>query len=48
VECLKRYSTKSMDLRLGSTFFLEEICGGVAGAECVWQEKLRVELFFRN
>jgi hypothetical protein len=46
VECLKRYSTKSMDLRPGSTFFLEQIRGGAAGAGCVWQEKVGVELFF--
>jgi hypothetical protein len=46
VECLKRYSTKSMDLRPGSTFFLEQIRGGAAGAGCVWLEKVGVELFF--
>jgi hypothetical protein len=46
VECLKRYSTKSMDSRPGSTFFLEQIRGGTAGAGCVWQEKVGVELFF--
>jgi hypothetical protein len=43
VECLKRYSTKSMDLRPGSTFFLEQIHGR---AICVWQEKLAVKLVF--
>jgi hypothetical protein len=46
MECLKRYSTKSMDLRPGSTFFLEQIRGGAAEAGCVWQEKVGVELFF--
>jgi hypothetical protein len=35
-----------MDLRPGSTFFLEQIRGGAAGAGCVWQEKVGVELFF--
>jgi hypothetical protein len=35
-----------MDLRLGSTFFLEQIRGGAAGAGCVWLEKVGVELFF--
>jgi hypothetical protein len=36
-----------MDLRPGSTFFLEQIRGGAAGAGCVWQKKVGVELFFQ-
>jgi hypothetical protein len=44
---LKRYSTKSMDLRPDSTFFLQQICGGAAGVGCVRKEKVGVELYFR-
>jgi hypothetical protein len=46
VEYLLRYSKKTMELGVCSTFFLEQIHGGAAGVGCVWLRKFGVELFF--
>jgi hypothetical protein len=46
VEYLLRYSIKTMELGVCSTFFMEQIHGGAARVVCVWLRKFGVELFF--